>query len=74
MRLTGLIIALVMATALTAFGQEGAAQDIKHGAKKAGETIKDGLETAGEKTKEAAETVGEKTKETAQKPNRLVCP
>jgi hypothetical protein len=66
MRITKLVIALVTATALAAFAQEGTLQDVKHGAKKAGETIKDGLETAGEKTKEAAETVGEKTKETAE--------
>ena len=66
MKITSLIAALVVTAALTAFGQEGVVQDVKHGAKKAGETIKDGLETAGEKTKEAAKTVGRKTKETAE--------
>jgi hypothetical protein len=66
MKITSLIITLVAATALAAFGQEETLQDVKHGAKKAGETVKDGLETAGKKTKEAAETVGEKTKETAK--------
>ncbi len=67
MRITGLVIALVTATALAALGQEGTVQEIKHGAKKAGETIKNGLETVGEKTKEAVETVGEKTKEAWRK-------
>ena len=64
--MTSLIAALVVTAALTALGQDGVIQDVKHGAKKAGETIKDGLETAGEKTKETAKTVGKKTKETAQ--------
>src|SRR6516162_9744108 len=66
MKITSLISALVVTTALTAFGQDGVVQDVKHGAKKTGETIKDGLETAGEKIKEAAKTVGKKTKETAE--------
>src|SRR5881409_1091936 len=66
MRVTSLIIAVVAAGALAAFGQEGTVEDIKDGAKKAGQKIKEGVETAGEKTKKAAETVGEKTKETAQ--------
>src|SRR6266581_8027889 len=66
MKITSLIAAFVATAALTALGQEGVVQDVKHGAKKAGETIKDGLETAGEKTKETAKTVGRKTKETAQ--------
>ena len=66
MKTTTLTIALVAVAALTAFGQEGAVEDVKHGAKKAGETVKNGLETAGEKTKETAETVGQKTKETAE--------
>jgi hypothetical protein len=65
MKTRTLIAAFIVTAALTAFGQEGVVQDVKHGAKKAGETIKDGLETAGEKTKEAAKTVGKKTKETA---------
>ena len=65
MKITSLIAALVVTTALTAFSQEGVVQDAKHVAKKTGETIKDGLETAGEKTKEAAKTVAKKTKETA---------
>jgi ABC-type Na+ efflux pump permease subunit len=66
MKITILTITLVMTLALAAFGQEGAVENVKHGAKKAGQTIKNGVETAGEKTKEAAETVGEKTKETAK--------
>ena len=66
MKIASLIAALVATAALTAVGQEGVVQDVKHGAKKAGETIKDGLETAGEKTKDAAKTVGKKTKETAE--------
>src|SRR5437868_8813130 len=66
MKITSLIAALVATAALTALGQEGALQDVKHGAKKTGETIKDGLETVGEKTKETAKTVGKKTKETAE--------
>ena len=66
MKIASLIAALVATAALTAFGQEGVVQDVKHGAKKAGETIKDGLETVGEKTKETAKTVGKKTKETAE--------
>jgi hypothetical protein len=66
MKITSLIITLVAATALAAFGQEGTADEVKRDAKKAGETVKNGLETAGKKTKEAAETVGEKTKETAK--------
>jgi|SRR6516162_9089920 hypothetical protein len=66
MKIASLIAALVATAALTALGQEGAIQDVKHGAKKAGETVKDGLETAGEKTKETAKTVGKKTKETAE--------
>jgi hypothetical protein len=66
MKITSLVITLIAATALVALGQEGAIEDVKHGAKKAGETVKNGLETAGEKTKEAAETVGKKTKETAR--------
>jgi len=60
MKITTLIVALIGATALAAFGQEGTAQDIKQGAKKAGEKVKEGVETAAEKTKQAAETVGEK--------------
>jgi len=66
MKITILTITVVMTVALAAFGQEGAVEDVKHGAKKAGQTVKNGLETAGEKTKEAAQTVGRKTKETAQ--------
>jgi uncharacterized membrane protein len=66
MKITSLVITLVAATALVTLAQEGAIEDVKHGAKKAGETVKNGLETAGEKTKEAAETVGQKTKETAK--------
>src|SRR6188472_4234043 len=65
MKIASLIAALVATAALTAFGQEGVIQDVKHGAKKAGETIKDGLETAGATAKETAKTVGKKTKETA---------
>ena len=67
MKIASLIAALVATAALTALGQEGVVQDVKHGAKKAGETIKNGLETADEKTKETAKTVGKKTKETAQR-------
>jgi hypothetical protein len=67
MRITSLVIVLVAATALVAFGQEGTLQEIKHGAKKTEETIKNGLATVGEKTKDAAETVGEKTKEAWRK-------
>ena len=70
MKITSLIIALVAATALAAFGQEGTVDEVKRDAKKAGETVKNGLETAGKKTKEAAETVGEKTKETAETVHR----
>jgi hypothetical protein len=66
MKTTSLIVALLTAGTLTAFGQQGTVQDIKHEAKKAGEKIKEGAETVGEKTKQAAETVGEKTKETAK--------
>jgi hypothetical protein len=66
MKIASLITALVATAALTAFGQEGVIQDVKHGAKKAGETIKDGLETAGATAKETAKTVGKKTKETAE--------
>jgi len=66
MKIASLIAALVATAALTALGQDGVVQDVKHGAKKAGETIKDGVETAAEKTKETAKTVGRKTKEAAQ--------
>ena len=66
MKITVLTLSLVMTAALAAWGQEGAVENAKEGAKKAGQTIKNGVETAGEKTKEAAETVGEKTKETAK--------
>ena len=66
MKITGLIITLLAATALAAFAQEGTMEDVKHGAKKAGQTVKNGLETAGKKTRETAETVGEKTKENAK--------
>ena len=66
MKIASLIAALIATAALTALGQEGVVQDVKHGAKKAGETVKDGLETVGEKTKETAKTVGRKTKETAE--------
>jgi hypothetical protein len=66
MKIASLILALVAAGAIAAFGQEGTGQEIKEGAKKAGEKIKQGAETVGEKTKEAAETVAEKTKETAK--------
>jgi DNA anti-recombination protein RmuC len=66
MKIAILIITVVTAAALAAFGQERAVENVKHGAKKAGETVKDGLETAGKKTKEAAKTVGQKTKETAE--------
>ena len=67
MKIASLITALVAIAALTAFGQDGVIQDVKHGAKKAGETIKDGLETAGEKAKETAKTVG---KQSENKRNR----
>ena len=66
MKITSLIAVFVATAALTALGQEGVVQDVKHGAKKAGETIKEGVETVGEKTKETAKTVGKKTKETAE--------
>ena len=66
MKITSLIAAFVATAALTALGQEGVVQDVKHGAKKTGETIKEGVETVGEKTKETAKTVGRKTKETAE--------
>jgi gas vesicle protein len=66
MRITSLILALVTVGALATFGQEGAVETVKQGAKKTGQKIKEGVETVGEKTKKAAETVGEKTKETAQ--------
>jgi outer membrane biosynthesis protein TonB len=66
MKITSLTIVLVAGMALAAFGQEGAVEDVKHGAKKTGETVKNGVETAGKKTKEAVETVAEKTKETAK--------
>jgi hypothetical protein len=66
MKIVSLIAVLVATAAVTALGQDGAVQDVKHGAKKTGETIKDGLETAGEKTKETAKTVGKKTKEAAE--------
>ena len=68
MKITSLIAAFVATVALTAFGQEGVVQDVKHGAKKAGETVKDGLETVGEKTKETAKTVGKKTKGNTARP------
>ena len=41
MKIVSLITALVVTVGLTAFGQDGVVQDVKHGAKKAGETIKD---------------------------------
>src|SRR2546429_2486521 len=66
MKIMSVIAVLVATAAVTALGQDGVVQDVKHGAKKTGETIKDGLETAGEKTKETAKTVGKKTKETAE--------
>ena len=66
MKIMSLIAALVATAALTALGQEGVVQDVKHGAKKTGETIKDGVETVGEKTKDTAKTVGKKTKETGR--------
>ena len=78
MKISILTITVVTATALAAFGQEGAVENVKHEAKKAGQTVKNGLETAGKKDqrsrpncwtknmKETAETVGHKTKETAR--------
>ena len=62
MKITSLIAAFVATAALTALGQEGVVQDVKHGAKKAGETVKDGLETVGEKTKETAKRSAKKQK------------
>src|ERR1043166_1109212 len=66
MKITKPIVALLLAGALAAFGQEGTGQEIKQGAKKAGEKIKEGAETVAEKTKETAETVAKKTKETVE--------
>ena len=82
MKITSFIITLVAATALAALGQEGALEDVKHGAKKAGRRSRTDLkrrakrprkprsgpdrQTVGQKTKETAETVGHKTKETAE--------
>ena len=42
MKITNVITALVAMTALTALGQEGAVQDVKHGAKKAGRQSRTG--------------------------------
>ena len=66
MRKVTLLIALLTATTLVAFGQEETVKDIEHGAKKTGEKVKEGVETAAEKTKETAETVGKKTKQAAE--------
>jgi len=41
MKITSLIAALVATAAVTALGEEGVVQDVKHVAKKTGETIKD---------------------------------
>jgi len=62
MKIASLIAALSATVALTALGQEGVVQDVKHGAKKAGETVKDGLETVGEKTKETLKRLARKQK------------
>jgi len=73
MKITSLIAAFVVTVALTALGQEGVVQEVKHGAKKAGETVKDGLETVGEKTKETVNGTGEKasgTQKTHHKSSR----
>ena len=70
MKITSFIITLTVATALVALAQEGAVEEVKHGAKKAGQTVKDGLETAGKKTKETAQAVGQKTEESAKTVHR----
>ena len=45
MKITTLIVALLGAATLAAFGQEETVKDIEHGAKKAGEKVKEGVET-----------------------------
>ena len=41
MKIASLLTVLIVTAALTALGQDGVVQDVKHDAKKAGETIKD---------------------------------
>jgi hypothetical protein len=66
-RATGIIVALLMAAALTAVGEEeGVGEQIKEGAKKTGEAIKDTAKAVGKETKAAAKAVGRTTKDTAK--------
>jgi hypothetical protein len=65
-RATGIIVALLVAVALTAVGEEGVGEQIKEGAKKTGEAIKDTAKAVGKETKAAAKAIGRTTKDTAK--------
>ena len=66
-RATGIIVALLVAAALTAVGEEeGVGEQIKEGAKKTGEAIKDTAKAVGKETKAAAKAIGRTTKDTAK--------
>jgi hypothetical protein len=66
-RATGTIVALLVAAALTAVGEEeGVGEQIKEGAKKTGEAIKDTAKAVGKETKAAAKAIGRTTKDTAK--------
>ena len=66
-RTTGIIVALSVAAALTAAGEEeGVGAQIKEAAKDTGEAIKDTAKTVGKEAKAAAEAVGKTAKDTAK--------
>jgi hypothetical protein len=65
-RTTAIVVAPLMAAALTAVGEEGVGEQIKEGAKKTGEAIKDTAKAVGKETKAAAKAVGRTTKNTAK--------
>jgi len=64
-RTTAIVVALLMAAALTAVAESVGAQ-IKQGAKETGEAIKDTAKTVAKETKATAKAVGRTTKSTAK--------
>jgi len=65
-RTTAIVVALLMAAALTAVAEESVGAQIKQGAKETGEAIKDTAKTVAKETKATAKAVGRTTKSTAK--------
>ena len=65
-RTTAIVVALLMAAALSAVAEESVGAQIKQEAKETGEAIKDTAKTVAKETKAAAKAVGKTTKNTAK--------